>query len=1356
MIKHNAIIAAAIAVVAIFIVSGFLGAGIFNGTSPVSGNSTTTTTSTSSQPQGTGAVSSGNSQPLLNLSISKNVNNYLFLPNQHPDITYSNGTVTPLYSFAPAPMGIGFFGLKNESGTLVGSNYYASSFEATIRINNLSVFNLANDGPRSLTFQLNTVTANTTLFGNSSYSFWTQNVATYSTRTGVLQFEDNIWNFSSPTAVMTANAIENSTGQVYPYPGVHIAIGPAYYVPAPFVLHLYLNTSEINGNNVVYFNYSIPTIAVSGTYDRVTFNSTYSVNHGRPGKYAAPPSYFRVSGTQFAPNNLLYDAEIMLGGPGGGSTTTVMGIDGTMGLKYIPATNPMERWPGRGPAMPPQAHPSPQQVSNVYVNVPSAFDFGTDTGETSVGMAVAWNEMDQAVLTAGPSLLYGMWNISGSYGMEQFTGSVAPSNAFLFVSPGTSVNNSYAGYVPLTASGSYDFYLPGGIYSAEALMSYHDPVSAILSGNQIFTLKYDPSTGIYTPLYAMNDQQLANISTSGTGTSYDPYVLFNSEYTFISPLFGELNDFAFPQFEGVMLLNTNDYVEMESMPAMPIVYSDTYMLYSEFFTQSADNFLGYWMYNDTHVILMNSSAITGWYTYEQGGFPVANVILWNTSDSLIAGNTFLSMDSSLLIYGGSGNLIWGNYFKNSPALLNPLQMSEWDVWGLVAGISVFSDNNTIVNNEFTVQLPALSPAYNIYTGNVSYYTNKWNLTLESSSATIYYTSAIALTGSIIGGPYLGGNFWYNFNGTIPYNDSGNIAVGGDYEPLNVIDLPPAHSVMLNGNTPYVITDPELDPYLLNLGPASPTTQMNITLYLNMTNLSELSIFDSSVNSPLSTDFHQFLTPQEFRTEFYPSDTEISSIMAYYAAEGFKVWNYSYAPLVVVLSGTAGMFEKAFGVMVYEYAFEYPGVSPTIFLTNTANPYIPAAFGSDIMHVYGLSYSTDVLLSASQKGATVAGENAVSSALPSNEILTPPNLENYYNVTQLHEMGLNGTGIKIGILGVGESVNVSSVRDFWDTYGIHNPSLTLVNLTANGLNPYPEGFEADLDVEWSGAMAPNASIYDVMAPFNLTGIGDNAINFELYYYLNVIHPQIISGSWAELQFHHDSGFAEIYDQIGMQAVAEGTTIFLGSADSHSSLYLTVMASQYIVSVGGVSVTMNSTGAITNETGWYQPEYTWYGGPVGSGGGNSYFYSRPVYQSAERIITPSAFYNRAQPDISMPSTNLITVFAGQYYTGGGTSYATPISAGIFADIAQYENQTMMPGNGYLGWIQPALYNLGYGTLYGYQAYHQVEYVEAYPGMIGSGYIGPGWNDFAGIGTISALNLTYDLSNYFMDSMYLSQGY
>lgn len=1314
-----------------------------------------------------------NSQPLKTPNVN-NVNKLLFLPNKHPNFRYANGTVSPLYTFAPAPMGLGFFGLTNQSGKLVGNNYYSNSFEATLRINNLSVYNLGSDGPHSLTFQLNTVMANTTLFGVANYSFWTQNVAVYSTRTHVLSFEDNIWNFSSPTAVMQSNTILNSTGQVYPYAGVHIAIGPSYNLSTPFVLHLYLNTSLYNGNDAVYFNYSIPTIGVGGkTFDRVEFNSMAaqsSSGHGfkHPKGNAVKLSDFLVSGTQLTPLGLLYDSEIMLGGPGGGSTQNVQNIQGTMSLKYIPQANPATHNSN-------MYHHSKFSTSNNYVNVPSAYDFGTDTGETSTGMAVAWNSAHQAVLTPGPSLLYGMWNISGQTQMQQFSGNVAPSNAFLFVSQGTSMSNNYNGYAPLSASGHYSFMLPKGTYSGEALLSYHDPQVQLLTGTNNFALPYDASTGIYTPLYATNNNQLANISTSGDGSVANPYVLYNQQYYPISPLFGQLNDFAFPVFEGVMLQNTNAYVVMNNMPTFNIIYSDTYQLYSVGYTGLPDNFLGYWFYNTSNAVLENSNAITGWYTAFQSGFPEANVMFWNSTSDYVLGNTFLSMDSSLMGYNSSIS-VWGNYFENSPYLTDLSLRAALDIWGAPVGVAMFGNGSLIANNYFTVVAPAISPDYNPYSGNSAFYVNTWNVTLRSSSNPVYNqvtydlstlkdfapmsSSGINLNtnGSIVGGPYLGGNFWYNYNGMIPYNNGGNIANGGDYLPLNVIDLQPANTVELHGNVPYVMTDPAFSQNLLNLGPVNPNQQTSVVLYLNMTNLSQLKTFDSAVNSPYSSVFHQFLTPSQFMSMYYPNQTEISSIDSYYSGMGFHVWSYSFAPLAVVLTGTVAQIQSAFGVMEYNYAFTYPGSPGAEFMTNTANPYIPTQFANDIVHVYGLSYSTSVLLSSSnakQLKTDLSNVQSVSDPFAGPSVLTPTNLMNYYNVSTLQNAGYTGHGIKIGILGVGESVNMSSVSMFWNAYGIHNPTVSFVNVTQNGQNPYAQGFEADLDVEWAGAMAPNASIYDVMVPFNITGIGDNAVNFEMYYYFNVVDPQIISGSWAEFQFHHDTGFAEIYTQMGMQAVAQGITIFLGSSDSHSPFYLTVMTSQYIVSVGGVNTQLNSTGAIVNETGWYQPEYQFYGGPVGSGGGNSYFYARPFYQSSERIIVPSVYTNRAQPDISMPSTHLITAFGGGFYTAGGTSYATPISAGIFADIAQALNQSLTPGGGYMGWIQPTLYNLGYGSLYGLPAFHQVNYVQPYPGMVGSGYLGPGWNDFAGIGTLSAANLTVDIAGYYAAGELLSRG-
>jgi len=750
-------------------------------------------------------------QQLNYLKSHSGLSKYLYLPNMNPKLGYSDQHVQPLYTIAPAPMGIGDFGLINMSGHLIGTVLNTPSFEGTINVQNMTAFNLGNDGPYSVTFQLNTVTYKTTLFGKSKYEFWTQNVVFYSTRTHTLQFIDNIWNFSSPTAVMTSNAIYNSTGQVIPYPGVHIALGPTFKVMYPFTVHLYNNLTVIDGRDTVFFNYSIPQLDVSGTYDRVEFNSTF----GMPPMYSAPPTFYHVDGKKFAPNGLLYDAEIMVGGPGGGSTNTIYSMNATMSLQYLteiisppvssgPNAPPLPPGPGSSPAphgpnmntpkapLPPPPPGTPgihgPQVTEAYINVPSAYDFGTDTGETSEGVSAWWTSGAIEHLMEGPSLLYGMWNVTTSSMMTEFSGTVSPSNSFMFVSPGSTVSVNNAAWAPLSQSGNYRFILPQGMYSAEFLMSYHDPVTMPLSGTEHVALKYDDQAGIYTPLLASDNQQLANIST-GLGTASDPYVAFNQQYVAVNPLFSEINDFTFPVFEGVMITDTSAHIDLTNMPSFYFTYGGFYAFELSFFGFPTNNYLGYWMYGVSNVSIVSTPLISGWFTSFTSGFPLSNVLIWNSTNVLIANNSFQTMDSSLLLFGGTGNVVWGNTFSNvSPVLLNSTEISLVSTYAAPLAISVYSSGNLIFNNIFNSTLTAMSPSFSIYTGLPAIYINQWNVSLRPADQ-VMTVNGFNLGGSIVHSEYQGGNYWWNFDGIIPYNNSGMIEYGGDYEPLNLLMIP---------------------------------------------------------------------------------------------------------------------------------------------------------------------------------------------------------------------------------------------------------------------------------------------------------------------------------------------------------------------------------------------------------------------------------------------------------------------------------------------------------------------------------------------------------------------------------------
>jgi thermopsin len=693
---------------------------------------------------------------------------YAFLPNLQKRFIYTGDQVTPLYSQAPAPMGLGDFGLRmNSTGVLVPYTYTTSSFEGSIQVNSLMDFYMLDSAPYSITFQLNTVLNNVTLFGNSSYVFWNQNVIFYSARTQELTFLDNIWNFSSSAFYMSPNSIYSGYGILVP--GVYYyAIGPTIKVTYPFSVDLYLNSTVINGDTAVFFNYTVTFsngTSISGSYDRVLFNSTY----GMPTGYVAPQPYYLVSGSELTPNGyLLNDAEIMIGGPGGGSTAMIYDINAMMNLYYLNST------------------------TKSYHNVPAAFDFGTDTGETSEGVAVSWTG-ETAMLNAGPSFLYGMWNVSKTNKMSSFIGNVNPPNTFMFVSPGSFFNRAYSAWVPLSPTGEFYYTLPEGNYSAYLLLSNYNPIVINKMNSTLnVSLSRNMSLGIYTPLYAFGNNQLQFISYQGNGSASNPYMIFNNEYCPINPIFAQFNDYAFPTFAGVLIANTNLHINLEAMPMLEMIYPQTLNAFLSYYNLPKTNYLNYEFYNTSNLSLINTQFISGWFPYAAVYWNplVASVIFWNSTHNLIANNQFSSMGSSLLFYNNnatySNNVIWGNYFFENSITQSYFASSLYN--GLMPfGLTLYSGNNLIYNNYFDVQYPAYNPDYNAYWAVPALYLNIWNISMEPLNYT-YHFNGFSLTGNILGVGYQGGNFWYNLNNKSFFNDLGLIESGGDYLPLDFMQI----------------------------------------------------------------------------------------------------------------------------------------------------------------------------------------------------------------------------------------------------------------------------------------------------------------------------------------------------------------------------------------------------------------------------------------------------------------------------------------------------------------------------------------------------------------------------------------
>ncbi len=154
------------------------------------------------------------------------------LPNLLAQEKVSNGVVSPLTPIAPAPMGIGTWGVSNTTGTPVPYTLRSSSWEGTITINSVNSFWMDNDGALSTTgsnntfgVQLNAVTNNTTVGDSAVDSFWTQNVFYWNLVPGSITFLDNVWNFSSPATSLAQGTIYSGNGTPV-YPEFYYDFGP--------------------------------------------------------------------------------------------------------------------------------------------------------------------------------------------------------------------------------------------------------------------------------------------------------------------------------------------------------------------------------------------------------------------------------------------------------------------------------------------------------------------------------------------------------------------------------------------------------------------------------------------------------------------------------------------------------------------------------------------------------------------------------------------------------------------------------------------------------------------------------------------------------------------------------------------------------------------------------------------------------------------------------------------------------------------------------------------------------------------------------------------------------------------------
>lgn len=338
-------------------------------------------------------------------------------------------------------------------------------------------------------------------------------------------------------------------------------------------------------------------------------------------------------------------------------------------------------------------------------------------------------------------------------------------------------------------------------------------------------------------------------------------------------------------------------------------------------------------------------------------------------------------------------------------------------------------------------------------------------------------------------------------------------------------------------------------------PASlPMERMTLVLKRSPEQTAALETLLAQLTDKTSPNFHKWLTPQEFGQQFGISDEDLQTVTNWLESRGFQAIKVSNGRNIIEFSGNAGQVQAAFHTAIHSYV-----VNGKQHWANASDPAIPQALTPAVAGIASLhnfpKHRMSHMVGNFRKTATGTAE-------PLSPLLTgtgsqgpffavaPMDFATIYNVLPLWNAGITGQGITIGIVG-DSNISLTDIAQFRSLFGLPpNTPNVIVNGSNPGIQTCASGgdeCEAVIDVEWSGAVAKNATIDFVVSPTTNTSDG---IDASAEYIVDRKIASILSESFGFCESGLGAAENTFLNSLWMQAAGEGISVVVSTGDSGS--------------------------------------------------------------------------------------------------------------------------------------------------------------------------------------------------------------